>query len=635
MLKRKTPQFRNGMTFLQNRLPFIIGLNSVLVCVSFLCSWTLRLEFHLPQRSLFLITVPILISIRIVSMAKFDLLHGWWHYAGVNEAVDIAKSVLAGSVVFLIVVRYALGLRAVPLSVYFTEAVLTAFFLASVRIFSRLIVEAVRVDGSGCKKVAIIGAGFAAQMVIRELNRPGSDYIAVACFDDDRSKRGIKIHGVPVVSAIDGLAEWCIRLEIDEVLIAIPSATGAQMHRFLRFCEGTGLRFKTVPTLRDLIAGNAQISQLRDVNVEDLLAREPVNLDIESLRKDICGRVVMVTGAAGSIGSELSRQILDYEPGTLICVDHNENGMFYLDRELSSRINKDKFVCVVADIGNADRMRKLCTVYGVDLVFHAAAYKHVPVMENNIQEAVSNNIFSLLRFLDVAEEAGCQMFLMISSDKAVNPTSIMGCTKRVGELIISAWPRKSMRCVSVRFGNVLGSSGSVIPVFREQLARNEPLTITHPDIERFFMTIPEAVALVLQASVLGKHGDILVLDMGEPMKIVDLARTLIRLSGRSLSDVELRFTGLRNGEKLSEELFYSNEDVQGTRCEKIKRVTTSTMRWPQLYAHLEDLKASLYVDGADPIRSNLLKIVPECQFPDSVSVDTAKPMAMANYMSHR
>ncbi len=619
------------MMFLRNRVPLIIGLNAILVGGSFLMAWALRLEFHLPRRSVFLLTASLLIVTRLLSMERFNLLHGWWHYAGLNEAVDVAKSVLTGSIGFLFIVRYILDIREVPLSVYFTEAVLTALLLVSVRVFSRLIVEAVRVDSSGCKKVAIIGAGFAAQMVIRELNRPDSDYVAIAFFDDDQSKIGIKIHGVPVVGTIDNLAEQCTRLGVDEVLIAVPSATGAQMQRFLRACEHTGLRFKTVPTLRDLIAGNAQISQLREVNVEDLLAREPVNLDIESLSNDIRGKVVMVTGAAGSIGSELSRQILGYRPDKLICVDQNETGIFYLERELSPRLGGDRIVCVVADVGNADRMRKLCSVYGVNLVFHAAAYKHVPVMERNVQEAVNNNVFSLLRFIAVAEETGCGTFVMISSDKAVNPTSVMGCTKRIGELILSAWPQKRMRCVSVRFGNVLGSSGSVIPVFREQMERHEAITITHPDIERFFMTIPEAVALVLQASVLGEHGDILVLDMGEPIKIVDLARTLIRLSGRSVADVEVRFTGLRSGEKLSEELFYENEQIHNTSCEKIKRTATATMKWPQLYNCLEELRASLYIDGADPIRRNLQKIVPECQFADLKIFEPPTPVVMAKY----
>jgi len=609
----KISQLLKEKFFLKYRAPFIIGLNILLVFCSFLIAWALRFEFHLPPRPVLLFTVPVLVMMRLAAHARFNLLHGWWRYAGLNEAVDVAKSTLVGSLGFFIAVHYILTWNQVPISVYVGEAIITAGLLSSVRVFSRLLAEAARGDVDGCKRVAIIGAGFAAQMIIRELKRPGSNYVVVACFDDDRSKVGIRLHGIPVVGAVDQLAQQGGGDRIDEVLIAVPSATGTQMRRFVETCEQAGLPFKTVPSLRDLISGQAQINQLREVDVEDLLGREPVNLDLETVRKHISGKVVMVTGAAGSIGSELSRQILDYCPAKLICVDQNETGIFYLQRELALRANGN-VICCVAHIGDADRMHKLCSVHGVKMIFHAAAYKHVPVMEENVQEAVNNNVFSLLSFLAVCEDTGCETFVLISSDKAVNPSNVMGCTKRVGELILSAWPRKQMRCVSVRFGNVLGSSGSVIPVFREQLKRKQPITITHPEIQRFFMTIPEAVALVLQASVIGEHRDILVLDMGEPVKILDLAQTLIRLSGKSCDDVEIRFTGLRNGEKLAEELFYSTEKIQDTSCAKIKRTVTGGINWMDLCNELERLKVSLSIDGADPILRALKKLVPESTF---------------------
>jgi FlaA1/EpsC-like NDP-sugar epimerase len=631
MVKRKISQLSKAPFFLEHRAPFIICLNVFLVLSSFLAAWALRLEFHLPPPLLLLLTAPVLIVMRLASMARFNLLHGWWRYAGLNEAVDVGKSTLVGSLGFFVAVHYVLNLKQVPLSVYLGEAIITAGLLSSVRVLSRLLAEAAHVDVVGCKRVAIIGAGFAAQMIIRELRRPGGDYVAVACFDDDRSKVGIRLHGVPVLGTVDQLPQHSERLGIDEILIAAPSATGLQMRRFVKTCERTGLTFKTVPSLRDLISGQAQINQLREVDVEDLLGREPVNLDLEAVRKHISGRVVMVTGAAGSIGSELSRQILDYAPSKLVCVDQNETGIFYLERELARR-GTDNVVCSVAHIGDPERMRKLCSVHGVKMIFHAAAYKHVPVMEENVQEAVNNNVFSLLSFLAVSEETGCETFLMISSDKAVNPTNVMGCTKRVGELILSAWPRKQMRCVSVRFGNVLGSSGSVIPVFREQLKRNQPITITHAEIQRFFMTIPEAVALVLQASVLGEHRDILVLDMGEPVKILDLAHTLIRLSGKASDDVEIQFTGLRHGEKLVEELFYPTESIQNTTCEKIKRTMTRSIEWIELSSDLGRLKSSLHVDGADPILRVLKELVPEASF-DGASNEKRRPFPHGQVVS--
>ena len=631
MIKRKILQLRKGLFFLNHRTPFIVGLNILLVLCSFLTAWALRFEFHLPPRSILLLIVPVLIVMRLAANARFNLLHGWWRYAGLNEAVDIAKSTLVGSLGFFIAVHYILTWIQVPLSVYLGEAIITAGLLSSVRVFSRVLAEAAHVDVVGCKRVAIIGAGFAAQMIIRELKRPGGDYIAVACFDDDRSKVGIRLHGVPVVGTVDQLPEQSAGLGIDEVLIAVPSATGMQMRRFVETCGQAGLAFKTVPSLRDLISGQAHINQLREVCVEDLLGRQPVSFDLEAVRKHISGKVVMVTGAAGSIGSELSRQILDYGPAKLICVDQNETGIFYLERELSPR-SVGNVICCVAHIGDAERMRKVCSLHGVKMIFHAAAYKHVPVMEENVQEAVNNNVFSLLSFLAVSEETGCEIFLMISSDKAVNPANVMGCTKRVGELILSAWPRKNMRCVSVRFGNVLGSSGSVIPLFREQLRRSQPITITHPEIQRFFMTIPEAVALVLQASVIGEHRDILVLDMGEPVKILDLAHTLIRLSGKHSDDIEIRFTGLRHGEKLVEELFYSTESIQNTSCGKIKRTVTQSINWIDLCSDLERLKSSLHVDGADPIRRVLKKLVPEASF-EGANAEKLRAFAQGQAMS--
>lgn len=631
MVKRKISRLPKGLFFLEHRIPVILCFNIFLVICSFLMAWALRLDFHLPPQSILLSSVPVLVVMRLASMSRFNLLHGWWHYAGLNEAIDIGKSVLVGSFGFLVAIRYILGVQQVPLSVFLAEAIITAGLLASVRVLSRIMVEAVYVDAMGCKKVGIIGAGFAAQMIIRELKRPGSDFMVVACFDDDRSKVGIRINGVRVAGTVDHLPELATRLGVEEVLIAVPSATGSQMRRFVKTCEQAKLPFKTLPSLRDLISGQAQINQFREVDVEDLLGREPVNLDLEAVRKYIRGKVVMVTGAAGSIGSELSRQVLDYGPAKLVCVDQNETGTFYLERELSHRADT-QVVCSVAHVGDAERMRKLCSVHGVTIIFHAAAYKHVPVMEENIQEAINNNVFSLMRLLTVAEEAGCEAFLMISSDKAVNPTSVMGCTKRIGELILSAWPRKSMRCISVRFGNVLGSSGSVIRVFREQLKRNQPLTITHPEIQRFFMTIPEAVALVLQAFALGEHRDIVVLDMGEPIKILDLAHTLVRLSGRSTEDVEIQFTGLRHGEKLVEELFYPAEAVHVTSCEKIKRTSTTPVNWPELCRQLDALKFSLYVDGADPILRILKQLVPESRFERGKGEVTA-PSLLAQYSS--
>jgi FlaA1/EpsC-like NDP-sugar epimerase len=480
----------------------------------------------------------------------------------------------------------------------------------------------VREDRSSNKRVILIGAGTAAHTILREILRPGSGYVALGCLDDDRSKLGIRIHGVPVLGTVDNLPSLVSSEPPDEVLIAVPSATGSQMSRFVSVCNEAKVKVRTVPALADIITGQVTVSQFREVNLEDLLGREPVQIDLASVRREIAGQNVLVTGAAGSIGSELCRQILPYGPARLICLDQSETGLFFLRLDLDSRAHPAQVTYQVADICDSWRLRSVLQRFQPEIIFHAAAYKHVPMMELNAQEAVKNNVLALVMLLNLAERAGCESFVFISTDKAVNPTSIMGATKRIGELIISSRPRGAMRCVSVRFGNVLGSNGSVIPVLQEQLRNHQPLTITHPDIKRFFMVTPEAVALVLQAFVLGAHGDILVLDMGVPVRILDLARNLIRLSSKSEQDVGIRFTGLRDGEKLKEELFYNHERVLSTSCEKIKRTSAFVREWPDLCRQLEELRASLSVDGADPIRAKIKAIVPEYTFPEIQPIES-------------
>jgi FlaA1/EpsC-like NDP-sugar epimerase len=591
---------------------WVIGiLQALLILVSVVASWLLRFEFHVPRAKLLLEAAGILMGIRLAVMWRFRLMHGWWRYTGVNDAVDIMKAVAVGSSVFFLIVRLGLGWRAFPLSIYAIEALITACLLMGVRLGSRVLAQTVRDDGSS-RKLVLIGAGHAAQMLIRETQQTATGWTVLCCLDDDHRKQGAKLHGVPILGPTNDLCDILKKWDADEILIAVPSASSAQLRHFVSLCEATGVPFRMLPALQEWIAGEPTLKQARAVRLEDLLGREPVQLNLEPVAAQVHGKAVMVTGAAGSIGSELCRQLLAYEPAVLVCVDHNETGVFYLEHELARiKAGETEIVACVSDIGDLEVMAKLFTMRGVETVFHAAAYKHVPLMETNVHQAVKNNVFGVFNLLSVAENAGCRTFLMISSDKAVNPTNVMGCTKRLGELILAAWPRKAMRCVSVRFGNVLGSSGSVIPVFQEQIRRKAPLTITHPEITRFFMTIPEAVSLVLQASAVGEHGDILVLDMGEPVRILDLAHSLIRLSGRTVADYQINFTGLRRGEKLYEELFYDDEQVLPTSCEKVKRTKASLMKWPELKRHLDQLYSSLSVDGAPPVKAKIKEIIPE------------------------
>jgi FlaA1/EpsC-like NDP-sugar epimerase len=590
---------------------FIYIFQAILVFSSLILGWLLRFDFSLPYRRVLFTSSLLLVAVRLITLRFFKLNHGWWHFASVSDALNIVKAVTVGSFFFLVLNRYLLGSVAFPRSVYVLEAILTGGFLAGARLSTRVLAESIRRDSaSRSKRVMLVGAGFAAEMVIRELARPESGYMPVGCVDDDRTKLGIHIQGVPVLGTIGEIEKLVQVNSVDLILIAIPSASGKQMRRITEACQRTNLTFKTVPTLSDIIRGDANVSQFREVRLDDLLGREPVQIDLEGVRKEIADRTVVVTGAAGSIGSEICRQILEFSPARLVCLDQSETSLYFLGLGLAAHKNGAQLVFRVADVCDAERMRSLLCEFRPEIVFHAAAYKHVPMMESNVQEAVKNNVFGLVSLLELASEEGCKSFVLISSDKAVNPTNVMGATKRVCELILSSRPANGMRCVSVRFGNVLGSNGSVIPVLQQQLQNHQPLTITHPEIKRFFMITPEAVALVLQAFAIGNHGDILVLDMGESVRILDLARGLIRLSGKSERDVEIQFTGLREGEKLNEELFYEHEKVLPTSCEKIKRTNGVLRSWPELSRQLDELRASMSIDGAAPVRSKLKEIVP-------------------------
>jgi FlaA1/EpsC-like NDP-sugar epimerase len=593
---------------------FIQIVQAMIILTALVLAFLLRFDFSLPVPRLLLMSGSILIVIRLISLRIFGLNHGWWSLTSVSDALSILKAVTAGSIVFFLVNRVLLQNAAFPRSVYFLEAILTGVLLGGARLLSRVLMESFRRDSTGCKRVIFVGAGFAAQMLIRELSRSESGYMPIGCVDDDRSKQGILFQGVPVLGTIDQLGAVLELHPVDEVLIAIPSATGKQMQRITEVCERTKVPFKTVPALGDIIRGDATVSQIREVSLDDLLGREPVRIDLEAMRAHLHNKSVVVTGAAGSIGSELCRQILDYTPSKLICIDQNETGIFYLQQELRRRSHETQLVCYVADVSDAERMRRCFSDHQVEYVFHAAAYKHVPVMEENVSEAIRNNVFTLEGLLNIAEEQGCKSFVVISSDKAVNPTSVMGSSKRIGELMLAARPSKKMRCVSVRFGNVLGSSGSVVRIFQEQLRLGRALTITHPEIRRFFMTTQEAVSLVLQAFTIGCNGDILVLDMGTPIRILDMARTLIRLSGKSEDTTQIQFIGLREGEKLEEELFYGYEKILPTTYEKIKRINGAKPDWAWLCRQLEELRTSLIIDGADLIRAKIKEIIPEYRY---------------------
>ncbi len=598
-------------TLLRKNSWFVGALQVILIFVSLVLAWFLRFDLNLPDRRLLFSAACLLIVIRMIVIAAFGLLHGWWRYTGLSDTLDCLKAVLLGSIVFVLVLQYGLGIKGFPRSVFVLEAVLTGGMLIGIRMFSRVLAESVRQDLNASTRVLLVGAGVGAQTVVRELRRSGSEFATLGYVDDDLSKQGLSIEGIPVLGTVEELPEVVESNPVDEVLIAVPSATSRQMQRFVERCEAAHVKFRTVPALRDVIAQRVSLSDFREVDVEDLLGRDPVQIDLQSVRSAICGRSVMVTGAAGSIGSELCRQILEHQPRVLACIDHDETAMFYLNNELSPLRGNTVLHFHVADVGDRREMEHIFRERHPDAVFHAAAYKHVPLMEANVSQAVWNNVFGLLNLLSIATSKECGTFILISSDKAVYPSSVMGATKRVCELIIAHQPTNGMRCLSVRFGNVLGSNGSVIPVLQQQLRNHEPLTVTHPEMKRFFMTIREAVSLVLQASVIGAKGDTLVLDMGKPVPILELVKALITLSGRSEEEVKIQFTGLRDGEKLVEELFYRYEEVGQTCSAKIKKARGPDQKWTTLSTRLEALEATLFLNGSDSVRRRIKEIVPE------------------------
>jgi FlaA1/EpsC-like NDP-sugar epimerase len=592
-----------------NQKRWFVALGEVLLIASSVTiAWLLRFDFTLPNPQILFAAMPILVLLRVLAMARFNLFHGYWRYTGISDALDILKAVALGSVGFLAVERWILGEKRFPLSVYCIELIITVCMLVGVRVLSRTLLQNAvsSSDRDNRKTVVVIGAGCAAAMLLREL--PRGAYLPVALVDDDPAKAGVRLHGVPVAGTLKDLPHVVRAYRPDELMIAIPSASGEQMRRIIDICDQTRLRFRTIPSLGDLINGTVTVDQLRDVNFEDLLGRDPVRLDVDSVRRRITGRVVMVTGAAGSIGSELCHQLLNYRPLKLVCLDQAETPLFNLQNaQADSACN---IAYCVADITDRTRLRDIIQEHDVQVVLHAAAYKHVPLMEENLSEALKNNVFGLLAVMEIADQSGCEDFLLISSDKAVNPTSFMGCTKRIGELMVAARPSR-MRCLSVRFGNVLGSQGSVIPLFQEQIKLKRTISVTHPEITRYFMTIPEAVSLVLQAFSIGESRDILVLDMGKPVRILDLAKTLIRLSGLPQDEVKISFTGLRPGEKLFEDLFYAFERPSNTVAQKVFRTQGQTASWSALLQLLAELRAESATGIPDRIRAKVKEIVPE------------------------
>jgi len=495
----------------------------------------------------------------------------WRHVSLPDVLAIVAYNALGSGLAMLGIATF--GPAGFPRSIYLLDLLLCIQALCAAHFLARLRSESRgRRQGKGCEGVLIYGAGHAGAMLLRELRGNASLRYRVCGFvDDDRAKKGTLLHRIAVLGAGADLVSIARENKIREILIAIPSATREQMTAILGHCREARVACKTVPGVAELSGHRSLVPQLRDVAVEDLLGRSPIQLDDAGIRQRLSGEKILVTGAAGSIGAELCRQLARFSPAAIVGLDIAETGLFYIEREMKKTFPGVSFIPEVGSIQNSYRVEEVLARHQPSMVFHAAAYKHVPMMETNMVEAVENNIFGTSTVARAAARAGVRDFVMISSDKAVNPTNVMGATKRAAELLIRDLPQEKTKYVSVRFGNVLGSNGSVVPIFQQQIAAGGPVTITHPEMRRYFMTIPEAAQLVIQASTMGKGGEIFVLDMGEPVKILELAQKLILLSGlRPGRDIPIVYTGIRPGEKLFEELNLEDELTLATCHRKIK-----------------------------------------------------------------
>ncbi|MHC4457376.1 MAG: polysaccharide biosynthesis protein [Planctomycetota bacterium] len=613
---------------LRFRKPMIVLAHIVAFAISLMLSFlvTKNMQF---ERGWFVNQYPLLllfiIIIKIAVFGLFKQYRGWWRYVGISDLLSILRASLVSTII-IVGLWYALlnttslrrgleNLTDVPSGVFMADLFTTFLLLAGLRMAIRLYYEEFRTIESGrLKRFLIIGAGNAGEALLREIHRmPVAQYEVIGFIDDDPRKQGTFIHGLPVLGTVEELPKISKNRNIEEVAIAMPSATHRERMRVVQLFEGTKMGFSTVPSITDIASGKLRVSEIREVDIDDLLGREAVQLDLDLIESFAKDKTILVTGAGGSIGSEMCRQLCNFKPKLLLLIEQAENPLFYIERELSTQFPDIPIKTVICNITDKTRVEEIFEKYKPEAVIHAAAHKHVPLMELNPGEAIKNNVVGTQTVADAADHYGISNFVMISTDKAVNPTSIMGSSKRIAEMYIQDLSRTSKtQFVTVRFGNVLDSEGSVVPIFKKQIAEGGPVTVTHPEMKRYFMTIPEASQLVLQAATMGKGGEIFVLDMGEPVKIVDLARALITLSGfRPGEEIEIVFTDPRPGEKLFEELAIKGEDMQATRHPKIAIWKNIPMDRETLYTRINELIDLAKNQDHGQIVRKIKELVPE------------------------
>ena len=629
-----------------------IGLafsDAILVALSFQLAYLFRYEFGILMerlvRNQYLLFLPVFVAVRLILFASFGLYRGILRYAGLGEMLAIVISTMLGTgVLFLLnfaapqiqsdwlarhVLMYdtptgAMVLKPILRSIIFMEMFITILFIAAGRFSRRILVTQFLYPTEDAqfhhkrKRLLIVGAGDTGEAIVRQLQSDSSSrWKPVAFVDDDLNKQNFRIHRIPVAGVIEALPEVLKKYNAEEVLIAVPNLPPMRLREIIDLCQNANIQFRILPSVHDVMTGRVSVNQIRPVEIEDLLGREEVTLHLPQDRNYVRDQVIMITGAGGSIGSELCRQLLRLDPERIVLYGHGENSIYEISQELTSPgpdgAARSVITPVIGDIRDAAKLQSVVDRYKPSIFFHAAAHKHVPLMEAHPDEAIKNNVTGTRNVARIAEESGAKRFILISSDKAVRPTNVMGASKRVAEMIIFTMAKTSRtQFVAVRFGNVLGSRGSVVPLFRRQIARGGPLTLTHPDVVRFFMTIPEAVSLVIQAGSFAEQRRLYLLDMGKPVRILDLAKNLIRLSGfEPDKEIAIKFTGLRPGEKLKEELLTDGEDVKSTGIGKVFCTEPEDMEASVLDQHVARLEQFALANDVDGLREELKTLVPD------------------------
>lgn len=586
------------------------------VPIALTLAYWVRFNFESLPASMFdgyWLTLSIALVVQSAIFFAFGLYRGMWRFASIPDLMRILQAVLVGTVVIFACLFLLNRLHGVPRTVILLYPVFLVAGLTGPRLMYRWFKDhgLMSIRSSG-KRALLIGAGRAGEMLVRDLIKDAA-YQPLGFLDDDPAKFGREVHGVRVIGVLSELEQCIGENAVEIVLIAMPTAPASVMRRIVNTCVESGVPCVTLPSISELADGRVEVSRLREVSIEDLLGRAAIQLNDDGVIGFIGGKRVLVTGAGGSIGSELCRQVYGYGPQKLVMLDHGEFNLYQIEQEMRAHCSGERCVALLGDVRDEAAMRRIFEQHHPEIVLHAAAYKHVPLVEDNPVEGVKTNVFGTRVIADLALEFGVEKFVLVSTDKAVNPTNVMGASKRAAEIYCQANAGVGRTAfITTRFGNVLGSAGSVVPLFRRQIAAGGPVTVTHPDITRYFMTIPEAVSLILQAAAMGTGGEIFVLDMGEPVRIVDLAEQMIRLSGHEPGrDIEIRFIGLRPGEKLYEELFHKQESLMGTQHPKILLAEARVIDRGMLQKHLQHLLAACNSFDADLLRHLVKEIVPE------------------------